>query len=83
MLAPPQGPATGGFPRLSSRGPIEAGLPCRLRMFGEACFRDYQVAAPLKRSCTHAAPATPFGFRDYQVAAPLKLDAEAWTYGNW
>ncbi len=36
------------FPRLSSRGPIEAGNNCALSLT-QRCFRDYQVAAPLKR----------------------------------
>ncbi len=39
---------TGVFPRLSSRGPIEAWKNNRERR-KRSSFRDYQVAAPLKR----------------------------------
>ena len=38
------------FPRLSSRGPIEAARKNTLAIGWKGCFRDYQVAAPLKRN---------------------------------
>ncbi len=63
------------FPRLSSRGPIEAAASLRHRK-GLCRFRDYQVAAPLKRFEFVGVAGVDDCFRDYQVAAPLKLDVD-------
>ena len=64
------------FPRLSSRGPIEA-WPTDRRPSAICGFRDYQVAAPLKRRHFGGGQDRERGFRDYQVAAPLKPDIAA------
>ncbi len=72
----------GYFPRLPSRGPIEAEFV--LLRFTEAnvTFRDFQVAAPLKLRLDGHLCKVVSAFRDFQVAAPLKRCRNLYEYDH-
>ena len=60
------------LPQLSSCGPIEATRTARSATLSLKAFRNYQVAAPLKRPDDSKVAPGGRAFRNYQVAAPLK-----------
>ncbi len=59
------------FPRLSSRGPIEANTRTLLQL-RTASFRDYQVAAPLKRRMSLSLPVGSYWFPRLSSRGPIE-----------